>query len=172
MEIDFCGEYDKSLYIKAFRKAYNPSTWKTFILSTLLVLLVILYLGYAIYERDNNLGAIDIFRTFHHLYKFLIVAIFIFLPHLLIYRKAIKLWNEIAGQEVFGCVTNLGIKLMENEGLLTWGNIKKVIHSEKMMGLVTINDNFFLLPCDFFESESDWRIAQSLVTNNVKPIIK
>jgi hypothetical protein len=162
MEINFQGQYDKGVFVKAVKLANQPiGNQKRFLWFMLMFAVgALILLVYRIVETGDLAGNAILLVT---AVIMVIVVSGIFSRPLI---AAQKMWANPGTRRILkGQVTNRGIVYLLDEGRneILWERIIRVRMTEGVVTLVRNDGLLLVFPVKFFKTKSDWRKFVKLV---------
>lgn len=157
MEIDFEGQYDQALYMRAVKTVITPSTRSTIlrIVAFVAVLAGIIYL-YFMGMQDGALNEIDSNRIKMAAFFGLCLTAYLALPYLTANSTANRLWKRPSVHKLkTGQISTQGITYGDH--LKTWNSFVRKYIFPDMVLLITADEGMSLLQRSFFRDEMDWK---------------
>jgi len=174
MEIEFRGQYTKSIYFQAIRWIYRPSKKSLITRVAVFVLFGSLYITMVVTAfQEEGMSAYETSRIFRHLITFLLLGYVLFQPAISAYRKANELWGDpIVRRNIAGRVSSLGVIIEPIKDWMLWESFIKTHKTSEHIVMLTASRTFVLLQRSFFKDGQDWKLLQSMVTQKVQEVIE
>jgi hypothetical protein len=167
MEIEFQGQYDKATLFKAVQLANKPSKRNTILRISFAVLIVALFVAYAIaIANKDSLSSFEIFRSGRHLITIPFLLYFLLQPYISAYQTTNNLWKSpFMRAPMQGVVSSQGIVYGVSVGRTEtpWGKFAKKQVTNNLIVLLTDDGILSILPRHFFKTENDWQIVTQWV---------
>lgn len=157
MEIDFEGQYDQALYMRAIKTVITPSTRST-ILRIVAFVAVLAGIAYLYFHgmQDGSLSEIDGNRIKMAAFFGLCLTAYLALPYLTINSNVKRLWKRPSVHKLkTGKVSPEGITY--GDRLKTWESYVRKYIFDDMVLLITADEGMSLLQRSFFRDEMDWK---------------
>lgn len=167
MNIEFAGQFEKNQYLKAIQLAGKPKTWSTIWRTALFIVLTGLIIAlFVAAKQEGDLSGYRLSRLGRGLIGIALLAYFIFMPYINIYRTANRLWNDpLARRPIHGSVSGLGITF--DTQTTPWDEFAFKHVTDDLVVLVTADRVMSALPRSFFRNEDDWRHFRQMVEQYV-----
>lgn len=168
MEIEFQGQYDKTILFKAVSLANKPSKRNTTIRIGLTILFLAIYIAYFInVGSKETLSSFDILKVGRHLIALPVIAYFFLQPYISSYFAASSLWkNPIMQKPLAGAISSQGIAYISStkeRQEIAWGSFAKKQMSENLIVLLTADGVLSFFPRHFFKTDDDWQRVKQWV---------
>jgi len=173
MEIEFRGQYSKSILHKGVALINKPSLRSTVFRIILFVGFFLLYISLAVSVfQDESRTTFEIGRLVRHLFTILLLGYIALQAYISAYITASRLWKAPAMQKpIAGKVSSQWITLYssKSEANMGWEKFAKVAKAEEMVVMLIPNGFPLILPQEFFGNGNDWHRFQQIVDYKTRP---
>ena len=172
MEIEFQGQYDKTIIFKAIALANKPSKRNELIRIGLALLSVVLFaIDIVVETHQYSLPPFDSIWATRYILVFLVVAYILLIPFIASNLTARRVWkNPALRAPLAGAISSQGVAYIsttKGRRDLPWETFIKKNLSEEMITLVSSAGVLSIFPRSFFKSDSDWNTVRLWVLQNV-----
>ncbi len=165
MEIDFKGIYTRGDVFKAVFLANKQTRNRELMRIGIASFAMVIYVAYTVLVSiQSKTTLLDPNLIGSHLLYILLIALFLYFPHITSSVTALKIWRAPTMRyEYKGTLSSAGILYSGKKTLITWNQIVTKLATDEIIVLLTGNGILSFFPRRFFRSEGDWQRARQLV---------